>query len=118
MLGPLKQSCFEFANTQVRWTLDSTSIKSQPTYVNEVWRPNSRKLSLKISEKCNTVDPLEKSWRTFLCLENLNLIPIVYEREQKDLIFYYKCKNNMIVLTCKSMLKLRQQGHGREPPSF
>ena len=31
-------------------------------------------------------------------LRKLNLVPLVYDREQKDLTFYYKCKNNMIDL--------------------
>ena len=29
-------------------------------------------------------------------LKKLNLVSLVYDREQKDLIFYYNCKNNMI----------------------
>ena len=31
-------------------------------------------------------------------LTKLNLIPVVYDKEQEDLIFYYKCKNKMIDL--------------------
>ena len=29
-------------------------------------------------------------------LKKLNLVPLVYDREQKDLIFYHNWKNNMI----------------------
>ena len=38
-------------------------------------------------------------------LRNLNLIPLVYDREQKDLIFYYEYKNNMIDLDVEQYIK-------------
>ena len=31
-------------------------------------------------------------------LIKLKLIPLVYDRERKDIVFYFKCKNNLIDL--------------------
>jgi hypothetical protein len=31
-------------------------------------------------------------------LTELNLIPLVYDREKKDIILYFKCKNNFVDL--------------------
>ncbi len=31
-------------------------------------------------------------------LIELKLIPLVYDRERKDIVFYFKCKNNLIDL--------------------
>ena len=103
MLGLLKRSCFEITNTQVRRTLYLTLVRSQLTYGCEVWCLSSRQLSLKIEgvQRRATLWILVKNRGEPSYVERLrklNLIPLVYDREQKDLIFYYKCKNNMIDL--------------------
>ena len=80
-----------------------TWVRSQLTYGCEVWCPSSRQLSLKI-------EGVQRRATLWILMENrgelsyverlrkLNLTPLVYDREQKDLIFYYKCKKNMIDL--------------------
>ena len=103
MLGLLKRTCFEITNTQVRRTLYLTLVKTQLTYGCEVWCPSSRQLSIKIEgvQRRATMWILMKKRGELSYVERLkklNLVPLVYDREQKDLIFYYKCKNNMIDL--------------------
>ena len=89
MLGLLKRTCFEITNTQVRRTLYLTLVKTQLTYGCEgVQRRATMWILMK---KCGELSYVER-------LKKLNLVPLVYDREQKDLIFYYKCKNNMIDL--------------------
>ena len=51
-------------------------------------------------------------------LRNLNLIPLVYDREQKDLIFYYKCKNNLIDLDVEQYVETTLTRTRAEPSSF
>ena len=80
-----------------------TLVRSQLTYGCEVWCPSSRQLSLKIEgvQRRATLWILMKNRGELSYVERLrklNLIQLVYDREQKDLIFYYKCKNNMIDL--------------------
>ena len=93
MLGLPKRTCFQISNIQVRRTLYFTLVKTQLTYGCDAVR--------RCPEESNNVDLDEKTWRTFLCgtfKKKLNLVPLVYDRELKDLIFYYKYKNNMIDL--------------------
>ena len=97
MLGLLKRSCFEITNTQVRRTLYLTLVRSQLTYGCEVWCPSSRQLSLKIEgvQRRATLWILMKNRGELSYvkrLRKLNLIPLVYDREQKDLIFIINAK--------------------------
>ena len=97
MLGLLIRSCFEITNTKVRRTLYLTLVRSQLTYGCETWCPGSRQLSLKIEgvHRRATLWILMKNRGDLSYVERLirlNLIPLVYDREQKHLILYYKCK--------------------------
>ena len=47
-----------------------------------------------------------------------NLISLVFDREQKDLIFYYKCKNNMIDLDVEKFVETTSTRTRAEPPSL
>ena len=97
MLGILKRSCFDINHTQVRRTLYLTLVKSQLVYGSEVWcPPNNSYLSKKIEgvQRRATLWILKKKRGELSYkqrLTQLNLIPLVYDREQKDLIFFYKC---------------------------
>ena len=65
------------------------------------------------SKKSNAVDTKEERRRTKLqtALKQLNLFPLVYDREQKDLIFFYKC---MYVLTDFGMSQYVEVTTGRK----
>ena len=74
-----------------------TLVKSQLVYGREVWfSPNNSYLSKKIEgvQRRATLWILKKKREELSYkqrLTQLNLIPLVYDREQKDLIFFYKC---------------------------
>jgi hypothetical protein len=84
MLGLLKRTCFEITNTQVRRTLYLTLVKTPAAHV-RMWNLVSyiRQLSIKI-------EGIQRRATTWILMKK--------RREQKDLIFYYKCKNNVINL--------------------
>ncbi len=91
MLGILKRTCFDINNTQVRKTLYLTLVKSQLMYGSEVWCPL---IGSNLSKRIERVQRRATLWvlkkrRGELSyqqrLTELNLIPLVYDREQKDL---------------------------------
>ena len=103
MLGLLKRTCLEITNVRVRRALFLTLVKSQLTYGSEVWCP----ISIYLCKKIEGVQRRATLWilggksgeMTYVeRLTELNLIPLVYDREKKDIILYFKCKNNFVDL--------------------
>ena len=89
-LGLLMRTCYELTDTRVRGTLYLSLVKSQLVYCSQVWSPTLKKriegvqrrallwiLRLK-REDLSYVDRLKK----------LDLLPLAYDREIKDLIFF------------------------------
>jgi hypothetical protein len=104
MLGLLKRTCLSITNIRVRRSLFLTLVKSQLAYGSEVWCPSSRS---QLSKKIEGVQRRATLWilgikrgdMTYVeRLIKLKLIPLVYDRERKDIVFYFKCKNNLIDL--------------------
>ncbi len=78
-------------------------VKSQLAYGSDVWGPSSR--SRQLSKKIEGVKRRATLWilgikrgdMTYVeRLIELKLIPLVYDRERKDIVFYFKCKNNLV----------------------
>jgi hypothetical protein len=115
---PLKEPVWKF---RVRRALFLTLVKSQLTYGSEVWCPSSIYLCKKIEgvQRRATLWILGKKRGEMTYVERLtelNLIPLVYDRE--DIILYFKCKNNYVDLVSHSMSKLRQAEHVQAPLAF
>jgi hypothetical protein len=96
MLGLLKRTCLEIANVRVRRALFLTLVKSQLTYGSEVWCPSSTYLCKKIEgvQRRATLRILWKKRGEMTYVERLtelNPIPLVYDREKKDITLYFKC---------------------------
>ena len=96
MLGLLKRTCPLITYVKVRRTLYLTLVKSQLSYATEVWSPGSVKLRT-ILER---VQRRATRWilRTKIGevsykqrLLTLQLLPLTYDREIRDLVFLFKC---------------------------
>ena len=92
LLGLLKITCPLLTDVKVRRTLYLTIVKSQLSYAAEVWSPSQKSLKAKIER----VQRRTTRWILRVKpgvvfhkdrLLQLNLLPLTYDREIKDLLF-------------------------------
>ena len=103
MLGLLKRTCTLLTNTTVRRTLHLTLVRSQLSYATEVWSPYTAKLISKVeSVQRRATAWILKSKRGEVAykqrLTTLNLLPLCYEKEIADLVFFFKALHGNIDL--------------------
>ena len=118
MLGLLKRTCPLLTNTTVRRTLYLTLVRSQISYASEVWSPHTNKLISKLeSVQRRATAWILKSKRgeyTYkLRLTTLNLLPLCYEREITDLMFFFKALYGNIDLDVCSFVSFVDNGRTR-----
>ena len=96
ILGVLKRTCCQLTDMKTRRTLYLSLVKSQLSFATEVWSPVN---SVQISTRVERVQRRATRWimmskRGELSykerLSALNLLPLSYDREIKDLVFLYK----------------------------
>ena len=96
ILGVLKRTCCQLTDMKTRRTLYLSLVKSQLSFATEVWSPVN---SVQISKRVERVQRRATRWimmskRGELSykerLSALNLLPLSYDREIKDLVFLYK----------------------------
>jgi hypothetical protein len=91
-LGVLRRTCYELKDTHVRRILYLSLVKLTVSYGSQVWSPQTTNLTLWIlGIKHGDLPYVE-------CLKKLELLPLAYDREIRDLLFYYKCRNGLIDL--------------------
>ena len=102
-LGLLKRTCYDLPDTRVRRALYLSLVKSNLSYGSQVWSPETATLK-KIIEGVQRraslwILRLKRGDLTYVDrLKKLDLLPLSYDREIKDLIFYYKCRYGQIDL--------------------
>ena len=66
------------------------------------------------------MDTKNPRWRTFFRerLERLNLLPLVFDRELKDLVFFYKCLYGYTVLNVYNFVSFVTHGRTRQSNSL
>lgn len=95
MLGFLRRNCTELTNMHCRRLLYLTLVRSHLSYGSEIWAPQGSSADLVLLEGVQRratkfiLQDYKSSYSTRLKL--LNLLPISYWFEIKDLIFFYKC---------------------------
>ena len=120
MLGMLKRTCPLLTDTTVRRTLYLTLVKSQLSYaiVTEVWSPPT----IKMRSKVESVQMRATSWimqakRGEVSykqrLITLSLLPLCYNREIKDLVFFFKALYGRIDLDVHSFVSFNNNGRTR-----
>ena len=96
MLGLLKRTCLFITDTKVRRKMYLALVKSQLCYATEVWSPSNAKLQILLER----VQRQATRWilRTKVGelsyedrLKSLNLLPLTYDGEIRDLVLVYKC---------------------------
>ncbi len=99
--GLLKRTCISIIDSSVRKTLYLTLVRSKLSYATEVWSPASSLLKQK-AEKIQRratrwilrVKAGELSYKERL--QQLDMLPLAYDREVKDLVFFDKAVNGYI----------------------
>jgi hypothetical protein len=95
LLGLLRRTCPLLAYVRVRRTLYLSLVKSQVSYATEVWSPVSIHLKSEVVEiRRRATAWILKSEQGGIPYQQrliaLNLLPLCYDREIKDLVFFCK----------------------------
>jgi hypothetical protein len=102
-LGLLERTCYDLYDTRARRALYLSLVKSQLSYGSQEWSPESATLK-KIIEGVQRraslwILRLKRGDLAYVDrLKKLDLLPLSYDREIKDLTFYYKCRYGLIDL--------------------
>ena len=114
-LGMLKRTCPLLTDTTVRRTLYLTLVKSQQSYATEVWSPPTIKMRSKVEsvQRRATFWIMqakrgEVSYKQRLI--TLSLLPLCYDREIKDLVFFFKALYARIDLDVHSFVSFNNSG--------
>jgi hypothetical protein len=119
MIGLLKGTCPLIEHSEIRQTLYHAFDKSQLCYATEVWSPATSKLQMTLERdhrrearwilKTNVGEmPYEDR------LTTLNQLPLVYDRELRDLVLVYKSILGCIDLNIEQFVSFVQHSC---PPS-
>ena len=120
MLRLLKRTCPLLRNTTVglRRTLYLSLVRSQLSYATEVWSPITVKLRSRVeSVQRRATAWILKSKREEISylqrLMTLNLLPLCYEREITDLVFFFKALYGSTDLDAKTFVSFTNNSHTR-----
>ena len=95
MLGLLKRTCPLLTETKIRRSLYLSLVKSKLCYGTEIWSPSNVSLKVKIERiqrratgwilrsRIGEISYQER-------LQSLDMLPLCYDREIQDLVFFYK----------------------------
>ena len=123
LLGLLKRTCPLLLNVAVRRTLYLSLVKSQLCFGTQVWSPSHCYLQGKIVrvQRRATRWILQSRIGEMSCKERLirlDLLPLVYDRELKDITFFYKCLYGQIDLNVHGFVSFVTHGRTRLSNSF
>jgi hypothetical protein len=95
MLGLLRRTCPLLTNTKVRRSMYLSLVKCHLDYATQVWSPAPTSLKIKIENvqrrATRWILKQRKGEQSFKeRLVTLKLLPLCYDREVKDLVFFYK----------------------------
>lgn len=107
MLGFLRMNCFQMTNARCRRLLYIALVRSHLSYASEVWSPQSSGRDLALLEGVQRTQDYELPYH--LRLKKLNLLPISYRLELKDLIFFFNCKQGNFDLDISQFVTFSSQ---------
>ena len=117
LLGLLRRTCPMLTDLKVTRSLYLALVKSQMSYATEVWSPSHSTLK----QKAERVQRRATCWILQIKqgelsykerLIHLDLLPLTYDRNVKDLVFLYKALYGYIDIDI-SFIKSVSQGHTR-----
>ena len=118
-LGVLKRTCYSLTDINIRRTLYISLVKSKLSYATQVWSPTHNR---QLSERIERVQRRATKWilRTGSCempykqrLLKLELLPLSYDREMKDLVFFFKSLYGYVDLNINNFVSFVQHGRTR-----
>ena len=117
MLGILKRTCTSITDMNTRRTLYLSLVKSQLLYASEVWSPVN---NVQLSRQVEKVQRRATNWILMNGempykerLSSLNLLPLSYDREMKDLTFFYKALFGFINVNLSNYVSFVSHGRTR-----
>ena len=122
LLGLLKRTCPLLTDTKVRRTLCLSLVKSQLCFATEIWSPAHSSLKAKLERVQQDGSKTATRWilKTKLGeisykdkLLALQLLPLTYDREVKDLVFFYKALYGYIDLNIHDYVSFLSHGRTR-----
>ena len=118
MLGLLRRTCPLLTNTKVRRSLYLSLVKCHLDYATQVWSPALTSLKIKIENVQRRATRWilkqrkgEQSYKERLV--TLKLLPLCYDREVKDLVFFYKAMHGYINLDVNNFVSFVTHGRTR-----
>ena len=123
LLGLLKWTCPLLTDVSTRRAPYLSLVKSQLCYATQVWSPaqvslktQGERVQRRATRWILQTRIGEMSYRDRLI--TLDLLPLTYDRELKDLVFFYKCLFNHIHLNVHSFTNFISHGRTRLSNSF
>ena len=97
-VGLLKRTCPLLNDVSARRSLYLALVKSQLSYATQVWSPDKIALKTQIERVQRRATRWILKQRVGVMsyrdrLLTLKLLPLTFDRELKDLVFFYKCRN-------------------------
>ena len=123
LLGLLKRTCPLLNDVSPRHSLYLALVKSQFCYATQVWSPDKIALQTQIErvQRRATRWILKQhvgvmSYRDRL--STLKLLPLTFDRELRDLVFFYKCLNGFTDLNVSHFVSFVSHGRTRLSNSY
>ena len=119
ILGVLRRTCTKLMDMKARRTLYLSLVKSQLCYATEVWSPVN---SVQISRRVEKVQRRATRWITMTKrgelsyrerLLALDLLPLTYDREVRDLVYFFKSLFNYIDINIDNYVSFVSHGRTR-----
>ena len=123
LLGLLKRTCPLLNDVSARRSLYLALVKSQLSYATQVWSPDkiALKTQIEMVQRRATRRILKQrvgvmSYRDRLL--TLKLLPLTFDRELKDLVFFYKCLSGLTDLNVSDFVSFVSHGRTRLSNSY
>ena len=108
LLGLLKRTCPLLTDTRVRRSLYLSLVKSHLAYGSEIWSPNNNYLKAIlgcVQRRATRWILASKTW--------WNILPLTYDREIKDLVFFFKSVNGCTFINLNEHISFVKHGRTR-----
>ena len=123
LLGLLKRTCPLLNDVSARRSLYLALVKSQLSYATQVWSPHKIALKTQIERVQRRATRWILKQRVGVMsyrdrLLTLKLLPLTFDRELKDLVFFYKCLNGFTDINVSHFVSFVSHGRTRQSNSY
>ena len=123
LLGLLKRTCPLLNDVSARRSLYLALVKSHLSYATQVWSPDKIALKTQIERVQRRATRWILKQRVGVMsyrdkLLTLKLLPLTFDRELKDLVFFYKCLNGFTDLNVSHFVSFVSHGRTKLSNSY